>query len=114
MLTDILYFFMIVFGIYGFSILIAYTSGPFSIFSQTRENVSKYLDGTWIEEGFHCPFCIGFWLAVLSAPYISTGIVNYLFLAFGLTGINAFLLMLTGVPANTLDTDEEDDTLHEG
>lgn len=47
---------------YRISRMVAYERGAFDCFHKFQEFVKARAEGSWIEYGFKCPLCIGFWM----------------------------------------------------
>lgn len=54
--------------------MLAYESGPFRIFERLRTNIDRRYPAipgepphrfAWVNEGFNCPLCLSFWLALV-------------------------------------------------
>jgi len=71
-------------AVYRFSRLIALEDGPAWIFKRLRSLIRERAGAdSWISEGIQCPYCVSFWLSLLSSPsqkgLAIAGLVAWLF-----------------------------------
>lgn len=69
------------FGVYGISLMLSESSGPFDIFARLRKQASV----------FRCFDCTAVWVAMVLALYPSSDLITWLIWTFGLAGIAVFL-----------------------
>lgn len=107
MTIDLLWLIIAIFAIYRLAILVAEDNGPGFVFKHLRSFIdnqalkqqnkgSEY--GPWISanEGIHCSFCVGIWMAILCTILLiySTMLGDIFLLIFGLAGAQSFLQRL--------------------
>ena len=84
-------------AVYRISHMIAIEDGPFNVFYRIREYVRKKFGADhWVYEGFNCPLCISFWLAMVGAwimvpALISEFVILWLGMAGAILVIHRFL-----------------------
>lgn len=83
---EVVLFAVFSFAVYRLATDIAWMSGPFHVFDYIRGWViQRFGIHSWITEGFNCPICLSFWLAI---PVLFThGFAWWL----GVAGAAAFL-----------------------
>jgi hypothetical protein len=67
-------FALCVLAVYRVAYDIAYSDGPFDIYSWWREKVGQT---TWIGRGFQCPICLSWWLSAIAALYLAESVVQF-------------------------------------
>lgn len=55
-------------GVYRLARMIATEEGPFGVFEAIRNSVERLFGAeSWVTNGFNCPMCVSFWLALAVA-----------------------------------------------
>ena len=72
---------------YRVSRMIVYEDGPADVFVKFRGAIyGKFDPDHWIIRGFDCVLCVSFWVALIFAIFLSTGIVEFFVMWFGFSG----------------------------
>lgn len=82
--------FLVVFALYRISTDFTWTSGPFGAYQRIRSYMGqRYGTDHWLAEGFNCPVCISFWLALPAGVWLGGNLWIVYWLGFA--GLVAFL-----------------------
>lgn len=66
--------------------------GPADVLTKFRGVIyTKFDYDGWIARGFNCVLCVSFWLALLPAIFLSSGIIEFFINWFGFAGGAAVL-----------------------
>lgn len=82
-----------VLSVYRVARMLAHEDGPFAAFSWLRGKLGQK---NWIGRGFHCPLCMGFWLAAGAAYLVGPNTVQlWALLWLGIAGGQVLLWKYT-------------------
>lgn len=88
-----------VFATYRVAQFLTVDIGPFGMFDKLRRSLGRRANGNpiWndLSELFHCPYCIGVWIACAPALFLAQDALTFFLLWLGIAGAQAFLQSLT-------------------
>lgn len=96
-MPDWFLFLLLIFATYRVTQLLVYDDGPFDLIFKLRTKIGVYnLDQNGESKSnlgklFACPYCLGFWLAILAALAASRSIDSFIILWLAIAGGQAFL-----------------------
>ena len=106
---DLVYLLLSGFAVYRLAIMIATDLGPFSIFQSLRYRVFRQFGDHWITDGFHCPSCVGFWIALIAGLIFGSSLFGVILWWIGVAGMVTFMWHIENVLSRPVEIECEDD-----
>ncbi len=86
------------FAVYRLARMLAVEEGPFDLFTKWRDWVYSKTGNGWVNDGVHCPLCIGFYLALIAGAILAYALqwnwLTVIPLWFAIAGASTFLYKL--------------------
>jgi hypothetical protein len=88
------------FATYRVARMLALEEGPFGLFDKMRDGAERAFGDSWLGRGLACPYCTGFWIALVAALAVTelASAFEFVMVWLSIAGAQTYLQATEGEP----------------